>query len=385
MFYINKKQKKVLFVATVVKTHINVFHLPYLEMFKNKGFKTYVCAKNDFENKKDCIIPYCDEYYDIPFERSPFKLKNLEAYVELKKIIEKERFDIIHCHTPVASILTRTSAIRARKSGTKVIYTAHGFHFYKGAPLINWLIYYPMEKICSYFTDVLITINKEDYNLAMKKMKADKVYYVPGVGIDINKYSNINIDKCKKRKGLGITKDDIMILSIGELSKRKNHEVVIRALAEIDEDNIHYFVVGRGNLKDYLLDLCIKLNIQNRVHFLGFRSDINELCKVSDIFCFPSKQEGLPVSLMEAMASGLPIICSDIRGNNDLVEDKVNGFLCNCNSIDDFREAIERLIRIILKNKEKNIDMIEKNKIKIKKFDFINIRECMNKIYFEDY
>ena len=200
MFYINKKQKKVLFVATVVKTHINVFHLPYLEMFKNKGFKTYVCAKNDFENKEDCVIPYCDEYYDVPFERSPFNFKNIQAYRKLKKIIEKEKFDIIHCHTPVASILTRIAAIKTRKSGTKVVYTAHGFHFFKGAPLINWLIYYPIEKICSYFTDVLITINKEDYNLAMKKMKANKIYYVPGVGFDTNKFFNTKVDRIKKRE-----------------------------------------------------------------------------------------------------------------------------------------------------------------------------------------
>lgn len=377
MFYINKKQKKVLFVATVVKTHINVFHLPYLEMFKKKGFKTYVCAKNDFENKKECIIPYCDEYYDIPFERYPFNFKNIQAYRKLKKIIEEEKFDIIHCHTPVASILTRLGAIKSRKYGTKVIYTAHGFHFFKGSPLINWVIYYPIEKMCSYFTDVLVTINKEDYNLAMKKMKANKIYYIPGVGIDINKYSDVNVDECEKRKELGITKDDIMILSVGELSKRKNHKVIIRALAEIKEINIHYFIAGRGNLKKYLLRLCTKLDIQNRVHFLGFRSDINELCKVSDIFSFPSKQEGLPVALMEAIACGLPVICSNIRGNNDLVENEVNGFLCDYDSIYDFRKTIEKLI--------KDDDLREKfsknNKDIMVKFDIKNVMKEMESMY----
>lgn len=377
MFYINKKQKKVLFVATVVKTHINVFHLPYLEMFKKRGFKTYVCAKNDFENKEECIIPYCDEYYDVPFERSPFKFKNIQAYMKLKKIIEEEKFDIIHCHTPVASILTRVAAIKSRKYRTKVIYTAHGFHFFKGASLINWLIYYPIEKICSYFTDVLITINKEDYNLAMKKMKANKIYHVPGVGIDINKYLNIDIDEGEKRKELGITKDDIMILSIGEISKRKNHEVVIRALAEIEETNVHYFIAGRGNLKKYLLGLCTKLNIQNRVHFLGFRSDIDELCKVSDIFSFPSKQEGLPVALMEAMACGLPVICSDIRGNNDLVKEGINGFLCDYDSVGDFKKAIE----ILIYNESLKEQFSINNKNIIVKFDIKSVVKEMKKIY----
>lgn len=377
MFYINKNQKKVLFVATVVKTHINVFHLPYLEMFKNKGFKTYVCAKNDFENKEDCIIPYCDEYYDIPFERSPFDFKNIQAYKELKKIIKREKFDIIHCHTPVASILTRIAAIRSRKSGTNLIYTAHGFHFYKGSPLINWLVYYPIEKICSYFTDILITINKEDYNLAMKKMKADKIYYVPGVGFDTNKFYNIKVDRIKKRKEFGLNEDNIMILSVGELNTNKNHEVIIRAISNIKRDDIHYFVAGEGKLKEYLYKLSEELGIKNKVHLLGFRKDINELYKISDIFCFPSKREGLSVSLMESMVSGLPIVCSDIRGNSDLVKKGVNGFLCNYNSVDDFKKAIESLIN----DTDLSYKFTTNNQKDISKFSIENVIKKMEKIY----
>lgn len=182
-----KKEKKVLFVATVVKTHINVFHLPYLKMLKEMGYKTYVAAKNDFVNEP-CVIPYCDNYIDIPFERNPLNKNNISAYRMLKKVIDKENFDIIHCHTPVGGALTRIAARKSRKKGTKVIYTAHGFHFYKGAPLKNWLMYYPAERFCSYFTDALITINKEDYALAQRKMKAQKIYYIPGVGIDLNKF-----------------------------------------------------------------------------------------------------------------------------------------------------------------------------------------------------
>ena len=154
--------KKVLFTATVTKTHINTFHLPYIKFFKEKGYETHVCSKNDFIGE-ECIIPNCDIHYDIQFERSPMNIKNIKAYMQLKKIINENEYEIIHCNTPVASILTRLAAIKARKKGTKVIYTAHGFHFFKGAPLLNWMLYYPAEKICSYFTDILITINKEDY------------------------------------------------------------------------------------------------------------------------------------------------------------------------------------------------------------------------------
>ena len=124
--------KKVLFVATVVKTHIMEFHIPYLKMFKEMGWETVVAARNDYENPADCVIPYCDTYYNIPFERNPLKLGNLKAYTDLKKVIDGGGYDIIHCHTPVGAMLTRLAAKQARKNGTKVFYTAHGFHFYKG-------------------------------------------------------------------------------------------------------------------------------------------------------------------------------------------------------------------------------------------------------------
>ena len=156
--------KKVLFVATVVKTHIMVFHIPYLEWFKKNGYEVHVCAKNDYENKDECIIPYCDKYHDLPFERSPFKANNLKVYKKLKEIINTNNYDIIHCHTPMGGALTRLAAHKARNRGTKVLYTAHGFHFYKGSPLINWLVYYPVERWLARYTDVLITINEEDYN-----------------------------------------------------------------------------------------------------------------------------------------------------------------------------------------------------------------------------
>ena len=185
--------KKVLFVATVVKTHIMEFHIPYLKMFKEMGWNTAVASRNDYENAEDCQIPFCDDYYNVPFERSPIKLSNLKAYKELKKLINNGDYDIIHCHTPVGAMLARLAARRARKRGTKVIYTAHGFHFYKGAPIINWLLYYPVERFLARYTDVLITINKEDYERA-QKFRAKKVCFVHGVGVDTSKFS-VGINK----------------------------------------------------------------------------------------------------------------------------------------------------------------------------------------------
>ena len=304
--------KKVLFVATVVKTHIMEFHIPYLKMFKEMGWETAVAARNDYENPADCVIPYCDIYYNIPFERNPLKPGNLKAYKELKHIIDEGEYDIVHCHTPVGAMLTRLAAKQARRKGTKVFYTAHGFHFYKGAPAINWILYYPVEKWLSRYTDVLITINKEDYERA-KTFKASKVCYVPGVGIDLKKFNEGYVNKEQKRREIGVSANDFVLLSVGELIPRKNHEVVIRALSVLKQldklIHIEYVICGRGAYEIDLKKLAEELDVADHVHFLGYRNDISEICNCADLFVFMSHQEGLPVALMEAMACGLPAVC----------------------------------------------------------------------------
>lgn len=336
---------KVLYVATVVKTHIMEFHIPYLKMLKEMGWETAVAARNDFDDPADCVIPYCDTYYDIPFERNPFKPGNIKAYRELKKVIDEGNYDIVHCHTPVGAMLTRLAAQDARKKGSKVFYTAHGFHFYKGAPLINWLAYYPVEKWLARKTDVLITINKEDYNRATN-FKAGKVVYVPGVGIDINKFSKRIGNREEKRAELSLQDTDFVLLSVGELIARKNHTIVLEALAELKKagklNNIQYLICGRGVLEAELKEKAVSLGISDHVHFLGYRNDVSEICNAADLFVFMSLQEGLPVALMEAMACGLPVICSDIRGNTDLVESGKNGEIVGNTAI-AVADAIERL------------------------------------------
>ena len=310
--------KKVLFTATVVKTHINVFHLPYLKWFKEKGYEVHVAAKNDFINEP-CIIPNCDKFYDINFARFPFSRANIKAYKQLKKIITENDYDIIHCHTPVAGVLTRFAARNSKN--TTVIYTAHGFHFFKGAPLLNWLIYYPVERFCARYTDKLITINKEDYERAkrFKLRKNGKVYYVPGVGINLEKIENLKVDIKQKKKELVIPEDIPVLLSVGELIKRKNYKTVLKALSQIKDKNFIYLICGRGVLMEYLHNLTKQLGLESKVKFLGFRKDITEICKTADLFIFPSYQEGLPVALMEAMACELPVIASNVRGNRDLI------------------------------------------------------------------
>lgn len=370
---------KVLFVATVVQKHIMEFHVPYLKMFKEHGWETAVAARNDYDNPADCHIPYCDHYYDIPFERSPFKSGNIKAYKELKKVIDEGHYDIVHCHTPVGAALTRLAAEDARKKGTKVFYTAHGFHFYDGAPLVNWLTYYPVEKYLARKTDVLITINKEDYNRA-KKFKAGKVVYVSGVGIDLSKFKSKPYIRGQKRQELGFKEDDFLLLSVGELIERKNHRVVLEALAKLKKepiyDHLYYLICGIGVLEDELKKLADDLGISDHVKFLGYRRDISDICNAVDVFVFMSYQEGLPVALMEAMACGLPVICSKIRGNTDLVDDGDNGVFA-VNNPDDVAMKIKKLGSI----DQFRRTLADSAENSIKKFDLNEVEKQMAHIY----
>lgn len=370
---------KILYVATVVKTHIMEFHIPYLKMLKEMGWETAVAAKNDYDDPADCVIPYCDTYYDIPFERNPLKAGNLKAYKKLKKVIDDGGYDIIHCHTPVGAMLTRLAARQARTNGTKVLYTAHGFHFYKGAPAINWLLYYPVEKRLSRYTDVLITINKEDYERA-KTFKAGKVCYVPGVGVDLKKFNVGYVDKEQKRKEIGVGADDFILLSVGELIPRKNHEVVIRAMSVLKQnselDHVEYVICGRGTYELDLKRLAEELSVSDHVHFLGYRSDISEICNCADLFVFMSHQEGLPVALMEAMACGLPAVCSNIRGNTDLIEDGVTGLIAN-NTPEELAESIKTMRNDIALRERLASAALQR----IKQFDLSSVEQEMAKIY----
>lgn len=334
--------KKVLFTATV-DSHILQFHIPYLKMLKEKGYEVHV-ATNGTEN-----IPYCDVKHVVSFERSPIKINNLKAIKQLKKIIDKEKFEIIHCHTPMGSVVTRLAAKKARKKGTKVIYTAHGFHFYKGAPLINWMIFYPIEKYLSQYTDCLITINDEDYELARKKFKkCEQIELIYGVGVDENKFNFKMTDQEKHelRKSLGLRDDDFVIIYVAELSKRKNQGMLIQAVKELIDDgknNIKVILPGTDSMNGYYQKMSKDLGLEDNIKFLGYRKDIPKLLKISDLYVSTAKQEGLPVNIMEAMTSNIPIIATDCRGNRDLIKscieiDNIAGLAKNIQEKSTMRE-----------------------------------------------
>ena len=369
--------KKVLFVATVVRLHLNMFHKPFLKWFHDEGWQVDVASNNDYEDKSECIIPYCDNFYCLPFERSPLKKGNIEAYKQLKKLLDKEHYDIIHCHTPMGSVVARLAAGSTRNKGTKVIYTAHGFHFYKGAPKLNWLIYYPIEKLLSRRTDLLLTMNNEDYEVT-KKFKAKKVIKVNGVGMDISRFKTYEDDEKRLvREELGLKETDTFAVSVAQLIARKNHKVLIEAVSKLNKPDFHLFIVGDGVQDSELKELAKTLNVENQVHFLGFRKDVYRLTGAADLFLFASLQEGLPVAIMEAMASGLPIIASDIRGNSDLIDKEKGGWLILPTDSEGFAAAIESA----LSQKDKWEDMKNYNLEKVQKYSIPAVVDQMAEIY----
>ena len=261
-----------------------------------------------------------------------------------RQIIAQGEYSLIHCHSPIGSVLCRlANRFSGRYGKAKMIYTAHGFHFFKGAPLLNWLIFYPMEWFCSWFTDVLITINHEDHDLASRQFRARQVAYVPGIGVDLEKYRTDSSGWAEKLAELGLCGADTILVSVGELSVRKNHEVVLRALAREQDPHYQYLICGLGPLKEQLEQLVEELGIRDRVHFLGYRNDIAQILNIANIYVFPSLQEGLPVALMEAMAAGKAVACSRIRGNTDLIEEQ-GGTLFDPRSVDDCADAIGRML-----------------------------------------
>lgn len=377
--------KKALMVSHVAYA-IELFNIPNIRLLIDMGYEVQVaCNFDDRSSLSDEKVTMLKaklkemgvKYHNIPFERQPLKPQNYKAYTMLKGLIESEKFDLIHCHTPVGGIVTRLAAASSRKkNGTKVIYTAHGFHFFKGAPLINWLIYFTAEKFCSYLTDTIITINKEDFANAESKLNAKKVCYVPGVGVDTSFFAGTRGKREELLSEISADKDSIILLSIGELSARKNHSVSIKALSEIKNEKLHLVIAGTGEKREEFLELAKELGVDGRVHLLGFRTDVAELLKSADIFLFPSIQEGLPVALMEAMSCGLPVICSEIRGNTDLIDDTC-GVLCPATDADAFKSAVEKL----LADESIRKSMGEKAFAQSKKYDIKIIENYMKDIY----
>lgn len=335
--------KKVLIVATV-QSHIAQFHKPLIDWLTKNGYTVDVAAKYNLDTKPNLHLDIEGTVHDIPFERSPFSTKNIKAYKALKKLISEGEYDVVHCNTPVGGILTRMAARAKRRKGElTVVYEAHGFHFFKGGSKKNWILWYPIEKWFSRYTDVLITINQMDHALAKEKFKAKKVEYIPGVGLDLSRFEAAE-KETSLREEFGLSEDTKIVFSVGELNQNKNQQVILRALAHLNDPDIHYFLAGNGPMKESLIALASELKISDNIHFLGYRRDIPSLLKNADVYAFPSLREGLGMASIEAMATGLPIITSDRHGINDYSENGVTGFKYDPYDYVGFADGIKRIV-----------------------------------------
>ena len=373
----NKENKKALIVATVIG-FITSFEMNNIKLLQNIGYQVFCVSNMEDKTHVDKIESLKQNgvtFFNVPFSRSPLEKQNIQAYKELKEIMRTEQFDLVHCHTPVGGVLGRIAAHKEHVSC--VIYTAHGFHFFDGAPIKNWVLFYPIEKFLSRWTDVLITINKEDYKRAKEKFHAKETIYAPGVGIDLSKFQTRKESDRIIWKELGIPQGAVVLLSVGEVNKNKNHKLIIESVAKLGDRSIHYVIAGSGKLTEEYKNLTEQLNIKNQVHFLGYRSDISQLDNAADIFAFPSIREGLGLAAIEALACGTPVIGMNTRGINEYVKDGITGFLFN-NNVDSCCQAIVQCM-----NLRKDISLEERCVKEARKFDEKRTQSIMKKIYEE--
>lgn len=362
---------KILIVCTT-DSMITNFLIPHIKDLENQGNEVW-CASSKTGSFFDNIKKVGIRIVEVPFERSPFKVKNIAAYCILHKFVRHNKFDCIFCHEPVGGAMGR---IVGRLVGIPVIYMAHGFHFYRGAPM-KMKLFYIVEKFLSRWTDTLITINQEDYEASLK-FYSRKMIKTNGIGIDTSKFK-LQPDRSYIRKLLGINSESVIILSVGELSDRKNHQFVIEAISKLRDKNIHYIIAGEGEKHEALQTLIIQHNLKENVHLIGYRTDINLLCNSADIYALPSLQEGLSVALMEGMACSLPCIVTDIRGNNDLIVPKKGGYLISVGDIDEMASSIKLLCNNPILRKT----MGEFNREYVQEYDLEHVREQFSKIFNE--
>lgn len=370
---------RVLILASVASM-IDQFNIPNIKLLKELGYEVHVACNfiegNTFSDEqitilKSNLLELEVKFHQIDFKRNVIRfIDNVKAYRQVHKLAIDNKYKFIHCHSPIGGVVGR---LVGKTTNTKVIYTAHGFHFYQGAPLKNWIIYYPIEKWLSRYTDVLITINKEDEKRARSTFKAKEVCYVPGVGISVDMYKDNEIDVVKKRQELNLPEEAFVVLSVGELNKNKNHEIVIRAIKKLDTKNIHYVICGRGPQKSHLKKIIDEMDLTSNIHLVGFRNDIRDIYKISNLFVFPSFREGLSVALMEAIASGLPIVASNIRGNIDLIKHNINGFLVNANNAEEYANKIKCVYEGDTELKKMDLNGVN--------FDVTEIMKAMREIY----
>lgn len=381
--------KRVLMLASVASM-IDQFNMPNIALLQKLGYEVDVacnfiegntCSDERVAELKQKLQDMHVRCYQIDFARNIKHMgQNMKALWQVEALMKQNTYEFCHCHSPIGGVVARIAGHRTR---TKVIYTAHGFHFYQGAPVMNWLVYYPVEKMLSRWTDVLITINHEDYKLAKKKFKMKKLTYVPGIGIDTQREGLSQKEKEEKRKELGIPQDAFLIINAAEFTPNKNQKTVIEAIEQLHNPNIYFVMCGIGEKKAELEQYVKEHGLEEHIRFVGFRNDLHEILQTSDCFVLSSFREGLSVALMEAMAEGLPVVCGRIRGNVDLVKNGFGGLLLAPEDIKAYENAFIKLYEMRQRKPGMYEQMGITNQKNIKMFGRNAVEQVMENVYLD--
>ena len=370
--------RKVLLVATV-QSHICQFHKALVEVLHEQNIEVHVAARDNLAEKNGMKLDFVEKVFNVPFSRSPKSMDNLKAYKQLKQIIDTNGYDVIHCNTPMGGIVTRLAAQKARKNGTTLIYTAHGFHFYEGAPKKNWLVFYPIEKFFSRLTDKLVTITQEDYELASKKFHCE-VHRIHGVGVDEKRYYPAdNQVKSEIRKELGYTDDEKLILCIGELLPNKNQSMAIRMMEKLVKDipEAKLLIAGNGPERENLEALIAELGLEKHVELLDYCTYLEKYQKAVDLGVACSKREGLPLNVVESMLTKNPVVVSKNRGHRELVCHKETGYLVAVNDV----QGMYEYVTLLLLDEDHRVQMGEQAAAFAQEFNFTHVKEELKKVY----
>ncbi len=366
---------KILYVATS-DVHIHTFHLPYIKWLQENDYEVHLAI----ENRGNHIFEFADKIFYLPFPRSLCNTNIINTFLRLKSVIDRNNYDLIHCHTPIPSMLTRIASIKARKKGARVLYTAHGFHFYKGASIKNWLLYYSSEWLLSFFTDCIITINREDYQLAKSKLKSEEIFHINGIGVDHKKFIKREPEeRMKIREKLGLLKDDFILLYVAEFIPRKNHKFIIDSIPKLLENipELKVLFIGKGILFEKCKNYANELDVHNCLKFLGFRSDVDLFASIADIGISSSRQEGLGLGIVEQMSCAVPVVASMDRGHKELIEEGINGYLFPQNDGSTFINSILKLYQ----NPSLREKMGLEGHKKAQEFSIENSLESISRIY----
>lgn len=373
--------KKALIITTI-SGFVPQFEMNNVSLLQEMGFEVHYASNFDrpvYDYDKNLFQQRGIITHPLFIEKSPVHLiQNYKTFKQLKTLLQEERFDLIHCHNPMGGVLGRLAG-SLYVPGALILYTAHGFHFYRKAPLRNWLLYYPVERALARLTDILITINEEDFKRAggFRLRYGGSVWKIPGVGLDVKRFVPKEKERKKRKAELGFPEDSFLVLSVGELNRNKNHRAVIQAVSQMAEKDICYGICGRGNGRKELERLIEKKGLQSRVKLLGYRKDIERVLPAADCFLFPSKREGFGMAAVEAMAVGLPLITSDCRGTREYMKDEVTGIVCVKNCPESYAEAIRRL----KSNPRKRVEMGRSSRERALLFSREATENVMRRVY----